>query len=566
VTPSVTTTYSIECTGDGESASDSVTVTVNPEEQSGTLLIKKVVIRDNGGTAATSTFSFQIDGGATTAFEGDGENSVTVSVGTHTVTEVAASGFTTSYDNCENVDVADDETETCTITNNDIAETGTLVVKKVVVRDNGGTAATSTFSFRVNGEDSIFFDDDGEISLTRGVGEYTIIENPHSGFASTTDNCTGIALASGETETCTITNNDIAPATTTLTLVKSVVNDNGGTTTPTAWTLSADGPTDISGVSGSAAVTNASVTAGSYALSEGGGPDGYASSGIYSCQKNDGPDVEGNTIVLEEGDDVVCTITNNDQAGTLVVKKNVIRDDGGTTATTTFAFQIDGGATTTFEGDGENIVAVNAGMHSVTEPAVDGWTTTMENCTNVFVGNGATTTCTITNDDEEPAQTVDHLLISEVYYDVDGAHGADQTNEWIEIFNPTASTVNLTNWWIQDGTNIDKIPNGTTISAGGLLVLTAASTTSGFWGATPMVSFENLIGNGLANGGDAIRLLNATGATTTVDAMSYGSNVSVFNPSVPVVAEGHSLFRSSLLVDTDTATDWVDDATPSPNL
>ena len=49
--------------------------------------------------------------------------------------------------------------------------------------------------------------------------------------------------------TCTITNDD-QPAT--LTLVKTVTNDNGGTAVPTDWTLTATGPTPISGTTGSA--------------------------------------------------------------------------------------------------------------------------------------------------------------------------------------------------------------------------------------------------------------------------------------------------------------------------
>ena len=55
-----------------------------------------------------------------------------------------------------------------------------------------------------------------------------------------------------------------------MTLVKTVTNDNGGTALPTDWTLAADGPTDISGATGSAAVTAAPVSAGTYDLSEDG--------------------------------------------------------------------------------------------------------------------------------------------------------------------------------------------------------------------------------------------------------------------------------------------------------
>ena len=71
--------------------------------------------------------------------------------------------------------------------------------------------------------------------------------------------------------TCTINNND-QPAT--LTLVKTVTNDNGGTALPTDWTLAAAGPTPITGTTGSPAVTNATVNAGTYTLSESGGPSG----------------------------------------------------------------------------------------------------------------------------------------------------------------------------------------------------------------------------------------------------------------------------------------------------
>ena len=49
-----------------------------------------------------------------------------------------------------------------------------------------------------------------------------------------------VTLALGESATCTITNDDI-PAQ--LTLVKEVVNDDGGTAAATDWTLTATGPT-----------------------------------------------------------------------------------------------------------------------------------------------------------------------------------------------------------------------------------------------------------------------------------------------------------------------------------
>ena len=64
-----------------------------------------------------------------------------------------------------------------------------------------------------------------------------------------------LVLPNGVSATCTIDNDDVAA---TLTLVKTVTNDNGGTALPTAWTLAAAGPTTgISGPTGGTAVTAA---------------------------------------------------------------------------------------------------------------------------------------------------------------------------------------------------------------------------------------------------------------------------------------------------------------------
>ena len=53
-----------------------------------------------------------------------------------------------------------------------------------------------------------------------------------------------------------------------LTLVKQVINDDGGTAADTDWTLSATGPSTITGVFGDASITNAIVAPGTYALAE----------------------------------------------------------------------------------------------------------------------------------------------------------------------------------------------------------------------------------------------------------------------------------------------------------
>ncbi|MGO4780375.1 hypothetical protein AB4084_33355, partial [Lysobacter sp. 2RAB21] len=93
-----------------------------------------------------------------------------------------------------------------------------------------------------------------------------------AGYTAGTWTCTGgtltgdsLVLAGGQNATCTIVNDDQAA---TLTLIKTVTNDNGGTATINEFPLTATGPTTITGVSGTATVTNAAVGAGTYVLSE----------------------------------------------------------------------------------------------------------------------------------------------------------------------------------------------------------------------------------------------------------------------------------------------------------
>ena len=112
------------------------------------------------------------------------------------------------------------------------------------------------------------------------------------------------------------------------------------------------------------------------------------------------------TLNVGNGQTVICTITNNDQAGTLIVKKTVV---GGTKHATDFSFKVNAGASITFiqDGDqlhGKNTLVENAGPYSVVEDAMSGYAATYTNdqnantnCTNLTVGNGQTVTCTITN-------------------------------------------------------------------------------------------------------------------------------------------------------------------------
>jgi hypothetical protein len=70
------------------------------------------------------------------------------------------------------------------------------------------------------------------------------------------------------------------------------------------------------------------------------------------------------------------------------------------------------------------------------------------------------------------------------------------------------------------------------------------------------------IGNGLSNNGD--RLVLEDSASTMIDALSYGSNDTILLPPCQDVAAGHSLERQPAGLDTDQASDFVDNPNPTP--
>ena len=155
------------------------------------------------------------------------------------------------------------------------------------------------------------------------------------------------------------------------------------------------------------------------------------------------------------------------------------------------------------------------------------------------------------------------LLISEVLYD---PLGTEPNEEWIEVFNNSASPMELTDWTISDNLSTDVISPTTTIPAGGCMVIAASSEDfyanyPAFTGAIVFIA-DGRIGNGLGNTGDRLILKDSEG--TVIDQMSYGTDTTAFHPACPDVAAGHSLERSPANVDTDTAEDWVDQEFPDP--
>jgi hypothetical protein len=216
---------------------------------------------------------------------------------------------------------------------------------------------------------------------------------------------------------CSIVNDD-QPAS--LSLAKTVVNDNGGTAVAADFTLTAIGGTPSTTVTGAGSATNPAVPAGTYTLSETSMP-GYTA-GTWSCAITDAAGVQttsaGTTVVVPNGGTVACSITNDDHAATLVLDKILTNDNGGTatsdqftltaTGTTPAATTVSGGDTNPDAGSSLSFT-VNAGSYTLSEAQQAGYAastwaceggTLAEDGVTLTIPNGATVTCTITNNDQ----------------------------------------------------------------------------------------------------------------------------------------------------------------------
>lgn len=150
-----------------------------------------------------------------------------------------------------------------------------------------------------------------------------------------------------------------------------------------------------------------------------------------------------------------------------------------------------------------------------------------------------------------------HVVINEVYYDVDSTHGQETNNEWIELFNTSTSDVDLTGWTITDNSSSRTLASAI-IKANSTLVITAQSSTWNFWNITgDKIALNANLGNGLSNDGDKLLLKDSSGIEH--DKLSYGSN-SDYLPSLPDVNEGHSLER------IPAGLAFVDQSSPTPGV
>ena len=196
-----------------------------------------------------------------------------------------------------------------------------------------------------------------------------------------------------------------------LTLIKEVVNDSGGTAVVSDFALKATGSGNISGITGDAAITDASVAPGGYSLTES-GPSNYI--GTWSCTAGT---LVGNSLTLNAGDKAVCILRNDDvfvppPEAFLTLEKKVVNDSGGKAVGTDFNLSFDDGAGVSGSGTTGDAaitaVVVPPGLYNLNELAVAGYTLLEIVCNGLDpdgidglqITAGEKVTCTFVNDDK----------------------------------------------------------------------------------------------------------------------------------------------------------------------
>jgi hypothetical protein len=267
---------------------------------------------------------------------------VTVNAGSHTLSEDGLPGYAmkTWGGDCNpdgSITLAPGQDATCTLTNDDLAPSLTLV--KAVTKDNGGTAVPADWTLTASGPTGFSGSGDGVSSdVGFDAGTYNLSESGPTGYAPSAWVCEGVTqddadtvtLGLGQSATCTITNDDLAP---TLTVVKKIINDNGGTATADDFSISTSAGNltfSASGGSGTAGdpyvytsntltnlLANQAYTLAELNLA------GY-SEGTWSCAPNGGGgSFGGGSVTLTLDEDATCVITNDD-----VVLEEVIFSSG----------------------------------------------------------------------------------------------------------------------------------------------------------------------------------------------------------------------------------------------
>gem|GEM_PF-5110904 len=215
-----------------------------------------------------------------------------------------------------------------------------------------------------------------------------------------------VTVLAGQNITCTIINNNLSP-TGTLTVKKHVINDNGGTTTASGFTLhvkTSPGGIEVSGspAAGSESGVVYTLAPGNYTITESANT-GYLQTYSGDCDST-------GTVSIFGGNVKSCTLTNDDIQPKLTVTKIVV-NHGLNLQPSNFPLFV--GSTSVVSGAQNGF---NAGSYVVSETSDSRYDLTFDNSTcpsgNITLNVGDVKTCTLFNSEKLSSLTVHKVVIN----------------------------------------------------------------------------------------------------------------------------------------------------------
>jgi CSLREA domain-containing protein len=406
---------------------DTRTCTITANDIAPKLTVITQVTNNNGGTLAPSAISAHVRRNGTDV-SGSPQNGTatgttyTLDAGTYVVAADPVAGYALSVSCTPNgtVTLALADNTSCTITADDIAPR--LTVTTAVTNNNGGTLTAASFNVHVRSGtvDVAGSPKPGSAAgtlYTLTPGTFAVAADAVKGYTLGTSGACGngsVTLALGETKTCSVTADDIAPR---LTVINDVVNDSGGTATSDQFDVHVrSGGQDVSGSPqpGSTTGTTYTLSAGGYEVAAD-GVDAYAATIAGDCAAS-------GAITLAVGDVKTCRITNDDGAAALAVMTEVVNDDGGTADASAFTAHVRSGG---LEVDGSpqpgagsgSSYVLNAGTYAVSLDPRPGYALqTSGDCDGtgtVALDIGESKTCTVTANDVAPTLKVVTTVVND---------------------------------------------------------------------------------------------------------------------------------------------------------
>jgi len=181
-----------------------------------------------------------------------------------------------------------------------------------------------------------------------------------------------------------VTGVSLAEQATTLTVIKEVIKDDGGDAVVADFNLFVEGNPVTSGVP-------VPLVPGSYTVSES-GVSGYEATLSGNCD-------ELGEVTLNEGDNLTCTITNDDIAPNITL----VKEEDGPLAPADFAMYVNGGAP--IPSGNSKVVLANTDLFITEDPETDyvfvgiaGAGCPAALATAFQLSEGQSVTCTITNE------------------------------------------------------------------------------------------------------------------------------------------------------------------------